>query len=229
MTGASATLAVTTNNVTTNVTVPPGALEGGTQVQVAPITNMAQLEDLGGLPANTDIVAGVQINATSADGHAVTGNFPAPVTVSFSVAASAMPVGATPETLTVAYWTGSSWSQVEGTVSKNADGSYSITASVKHFTTFGVLHDPNRTLFVGAKPVFSASGFALAVFGGGSSSQLEAAATRQGASGVWIQNARGEFHLLVVNGPAFLRTQFDAQFPTGVANSSSVTLTRPAR
>ena len=104
-----------------------------------------------------------------------------------------------------------------------------MVAVVTHFTTFAVMHEPNRTLFLGASPVFSTGGFALAVFGGGSSSQLEAAATRVGGSGAWIQNARGEFHLLVVNGPAFLRTQFDAQFRSGLPASSSVTLTRPAR
>jgi len=74
--------------------------------------------------------------------------------------------------------------------------------------------------------IFAPSGQALAVFVGGSAVQLEAAAGGVGATGAWVQDARGIFRLLVVNGPPFLRTQFQAAFPQGIPPNSAVTLVR---
>ena len=109
--GTTATVEVVTGNIATEVTIPPGALPSGTIVDVAPITNMAQLESLQALPADVDIVAGIQITATGPGGGGpIAGDFPAPVTIEFTVSGSSVPVGATPETLTVAYWTGTTWS-----------------------------------------------------------------------------------------------------------------------
>ncbi len=47
-----------------------------------------------------------------------------------------------------------------------------------------------------------------------------------GADGVWAQDASGAYHLLVVNGPAFLRTTFASFFPNGFTSSTAVTLTK---
>ncbi|MGE3856443.1 MAG: matrixin family metalloprotease [Dehalococcoidia bacterium] len=78
-----------------------------------------------------------------------------------------------------------------------------------------------------AQPVrFSPTGVAFTVFPGGDVEALELAAQAAGASGVWVQDAGGRFRLLVVNGPNFLRRQFDAAFPGGVPGSHAVTLVR---
>ena len=77
-----------------------------------------------------------------------------------------------------------------------------------------------------ATPTFSASGTALAIFGGGSVDQLIAAARSAGASGVWVQDANGLALLLVIDGPAFVVDTFRNTFADGIAPSTSVTLTR---
>lgn len=78
-----------------------------------------------------------------------------------------------------------------------------------------------------AGPVrFSASGQALAVFTGGSTTQLETAARAEDASGAWVQDALGRFRLLVVDGPPFLRQEFSAAFPAGLWSNVAVTLVR---
>lgn len=76
---------------------------------------------------------------------------------------------------------------------------------------------------------FSASGQASAVFSGGTVDQLETASNRAGATGVWVQDAAGAFQLLPINGPAFLKTAFSAQFPGGWKSATAVTLTRPVQ
>ena len=73
---------------------------------------------------------------------------------------------------------------------------------------------------------FSSSGQALAVFSGGAIDQLEAAARTAGATGLWVQDSAGQFRLLVINGPAFLREQFRAAFPGGLTANVAVTLVR---
>jgi hypothetical protein len=78
-----------------------------------------------------------------------------------------------------------------------------------------------------SRPVlFSPSGQSLAVFEGGTFDQLEQAARTAGASGVWVQDVGGTFRLLVIGGPAFLRDQFRAAFPSGFPPNIAVTLVR---
>ena len=75
-------------------------------------------------------------------------------------------------------------------------------------------------------PIFGASGQALAVFSGGSSSDLEVAAKGAGATGVWAQDASGNFKLLVVDGPAFINEGFRTTFASGLPANSPLTLTK---
>jgi len=78
-----------------------------------------------------------------------------------------------------------------------------------------------------ASPPAFGSGFtALAVFGGGTVAQLEAAAREAAASGVWAQDGAGRFLLLVVDGPAFINEPFRAAFGAGLPASTAVTLAR---
>jgi len=77
-----------------------------------------------------------------------------------------------------------------------------------------------------AQPAFSESGIASAVFMAGPLNELESAARRAGASGVWVQDADGAFALLVVGGPTFINEGFRARFPYGFFAPIAVTLTR---
>jgi uncharacterized protein YkwD len=77
-------------------------------------------------------------------------------------------------------------------------------------------------------PVFDVRGTAFAVFGGGTTAELEAVAQRAGATGVWAQDAGGAYQLLVVQGPSFLTAPFIAAFPKGFTTATAVTLVRPA-
>ena len=78
----------------------------------------------------------------------------------------------------------------------------------------------------GTAVIFSPSGQSLTVFGGGTADQLEAAAKAVGASGVWVQDTTGQFRLMVVSGPAFLRDQFRAAFAASLPANLAVTLLR---
>ena len=64
------------------------------------------------------------------------------------------------------------------------------------------------------------------MFSGGTFDQLEAAARAAGATGLWVQDSGGQFRLLVIGGPAFLRDQFRAAFPLGLTSNLAVTVVR---
>ena len=75
-------------------------------------------------------------------------------------------------------------------------------------------------------PAFGPGGQSLAVFMGGTTGELEAAAVAAGASGVWAQDAVGQYQLLIVGGPAFANAAFRSAFPRGFTTATGVTLTR---
>ena len=77
-----------------------------------------------------------------------------------------------------------------------------------------------------AAPVFSASGQALVIFGGGTVDQLEGASSSAKATGAWVQDVSGTYRLLVVGGPTFLKDQFKASFAAGLNANTVATLTR---
>ena len=74
-----------------------------------------------------------------------------------------------------------------------------------------------------AAPVYSASKLAQAVFNGGTVAQLEAAVVAGNGTGVWAQDAQGNFVLYIVNG-GFVNDAFKAAFPTGFAGVTAVTV-----
>ncbi|MGE3856793.1 MAG: hypothetical protein AB7G21_07535 [Dehalococcoidia bacterium] len=79
--------------------------------------------------------------------------------------------------------------------------------------TAPILPGPPVGTFTPSPPTWSDRGLALAVYSGGTVSDLEAAAMYAGASGVWVQDAGGNFQLLVARGPVFLNDQFAGAFP----------------
>ena len=60
----------------------------------------------------------------------------------------------------------------------------------------------------------------LVVFGGGTIDQLSSEATNAKATGVWVQDASGNFQLFVIGGPAFLNDQFRGKFTSGLGVAS---------
>lgn len=76
-----------------------------------------------------------------------------------------------------------------------------------------------------APPVFGSGTQALVVFTGGTVDELEAASRNARSSGAWVQDARGAYHLLVIDGPSFLKDMFRANFPQGFLGATSVSLT----
>ena len=74
-----------------------------------------------------------------------------------------------------------------------------------------------------AAPVFSASKLAQSVFNGGSIAQLETAVTAAGGTGVWAQDAQGNFVLDIING-GFVNEPFTMAFPDGFAGVTAVTV-----
>ncbi len=216
-TGAS--ISAQTGDIITRVTVPAGALPDGTEVRLSPIVDMDQLEALGGLPAGADIVAGIQINATS-NGSAVTGDFAEPIEITFEVPASSVPANATPTTLVIAYWNGSSWSAITGTVTVNADGSLSVSALVTHFTTFAVIHQPGRGLF---NPAPRSQGSTMTIWGGGGYDLLAAALGERDS--VWVL-VDGKFVGYALGVPDFVNARFRALFPTDIEANTVLMVVR---
>ncbi|MGE3855929.1 MAG: hypothetical protein AB7G21_03090, partial [Dehalococcoidia bacterium] len=74
-----------------------------------------------------------------------------------------------------------------------------------------------------AAPVYSASKLAQAVFNGGTVAQLESAVVAGNGTGVWAQDAQGNFVLYIVNG-GFVNDSFKAAFPNGFSGVTAVTV-----
>lgn len=82
---------------------------------------------------------------------------------------------------------------------------------------------PPRGVFA-AKPVFGAEGGQSAsVFLGGSLDELLTAANDAKAAGVWAQDVKGDFQLLIVGGPTFIIDQFRSRL-SGFSGPTAVTL-----
>ena len=79
-----------------------------------------------------------------------------------------------------------------------------------------------------ARPAYSSSRVAFAVFQGGTNAELTAALRGANASAAWVQNMQGDWFLYAVdvgflNDP-FLNDPFLKAFPTGFASATSMTL-----
>ena len=103
-----------------------------------------------------------------------------------------------------------------------APGMYAIPPGIR-LTLTAHRYQPVGGRFAAA-PVFNADGFASVVFLGGGLDLLEGAAARACARGVWVQDARGDYDVLIVGGPAWWKRMYIARFP--LKASTSVTLVR---
>ncbi|MGE3857126.1 MAG: hypothetical protein AB7G21_09245 [Dehalococcoidia bacterium] len=221
---------------TTRLSIPAAAMPGIATVWVRPVATVAELERIAPAPAGTTLLTAVLIGSFGAGEEPLElKQFDKPVELTITVPAGALPEGEDGSKLVISYWNGTSWED-QVTKSRKDGGSVILTTELSHFSTYGVLFNgggapPRPAPSVGSgtfsgRPIFSESGQAFVVYGGGSSAQLEAAAKAAGATGVWAQDAGGTFRLLVVGGPAFLRAEFDAAFPAGFTSTSAMTLVR---
>lgn len=62
---------------------------------------------------------------------------------------------------------------------------------------------------------FDSTGKALAVYNGGTVSQLVTASTQAKATGIWVQGPTGQFFGYVLGAPDFVNASFNAAFPNG--------------
>ncbi len=75
-------------------------------------------------------------------------------------------------------------------------------------------------------PIFDGTGRSLVVFTGGSVDDLGTAAGKTAATGAWVQDGDGVFHLYIVGGPAFVAAGFASKFPNGFTGFTSVLLVK---
>ena len=211
-------------------------IPGADQVAIQGVAELDKLLELAPLPAGGgQILTAFFLATLDSANQPIPTPFEASVLLTVTLPGS---VGASLGDLTIAHWDDKAWVAIESKAVRSTSGEIVVSADVKHFTPFAVI--AARGGIIGAAtpkppaagsgafvtaPNFAAGNVAFAVFGGGTVDQLEAAA-KASATGVWVQDATGRFHLLVVNGPAFLRQEFNAAFPLGFTASLAVTLVR---
>jgi hypothetical protein len=203
----------------TRVTAPPSALPTGATLNAAAIDNLEQLLEQAPPPASAQLTLAFVIEATSEDGEPLT-SFDTPIELEFTVPATDVPEGADGTTLVLAFWNGSSWTEVEGTVTQNADGSYTVTASVDHFTIFSVLHRPDRGTFT---VPLRETGSTFTIWGGGNLAALEAALPPSGAVWTWVDGRPLAYRPGL---PDFVNARFLAHFPNGLPSDTAVVVAR---
>ena len=183
------------------------------------------------------VISAVVVQATDAAGVLITTPFTADVRLTFAIPATALPAGALASDFVLATRTSTGWAVLPAasvTLRIDAQGTLVISTALRHFSVYSVLYrdslpavapPPNIGAFA-YPPVFAPTGEALVIFFGGSATQLEAAGRVAGGGAAWVQDALGAFHLLIFNGPPFLRDAFVAAFPAGFNGPTPVTLIR---
>jgi len=202
------------------VTAPANTLPPGATLRAAAIDDVDELIAQAAPPETAAVTLAFVLEAVSADGTAIV-SFDQPLSLEFVLPASAAPQGATPDTLSLAFWDGSEWVSVDGTVTRNQDGSFTVSATVDHFTVFGLLHHSNRGLFM---PAPSAQGISMALWGGGGYSLMDTHLSS--GQSVWV-TVDGKFFGYVAGVPAIVNAGFLAQFPTGLSEGTPVLVSRP--
>ena len=161
------------------------------------------------LPANSELLTAVVVQATSTGGDAITTGFGEAVEIALTIPASLLPTGAIGASeLVVAYRDGDAWVDLDASVTFEADGSVTLTVSVDHFTLFGVQRRPGLRAF--AQPL-ARTGVTAALWGGGSLNDALAAAG-PGVDSLWVVKT-GRFVGYRPGAPAFVNAALVALFP----------------
>lgn len=150
-----------------NVVVPPNAMPPDTSIVLGAIDDLASLQAQAPPPNRASIVLGFQITATGPDGEPISSDFGAPVELEFTVPAGALPPGALPADLVVAFWDGTEWVEIEATATPAPGGGYVFRAATDHFTLFAVIHRPALSIAGTFSVPLAARGFTLVAWSGG--------------------------------------------------------------
>src|SRR5690606_8846988 len=131
-------------------------------------------------------------------GNTVDASFTHPVTLTFTIPASALPEDADEGTLMLSFWNGTAWVIVPATATLNEDGSMALVAEVSHFTLFQVTGTPDDWgLFT---PALRPTGVTFSVWNGGS---LEVFGEELAGATAWLI-VEGRWLTYSVASPAFV-------------------------
>ena len=208
------------------ITVPAGAVSGGTSVVLQSLDSVRDLVATAPLTGGR-LVAALSAQVLDAAKQPITTNFTKAVTISITLPVAALS-GVDTAGLQLIYWSGTEWVVVPAVVKANADGSVTVSADVTHFTVYAVSVKsaapvtPATAAFA-SKPVYSASKQAQAVFMGGTLEALEQSMLSEGAAGAWAQDGTGRFQLYIAQA-GVVNADFVRVFPKGFAGPTAITL-----
>jgi uncharacterized repeat protein (TIGR02543 family) len=203
---------------TATVEAPPAALPEGSTLSVAAVANLDEVADTSPPPSGAELVLGFVAQVRDADGEPFVDDFAEPLTMQFTLNPGVLPEGTPEGEIAVAFWDGEGWNEVDAVVTLEPDGSYSVVATVEHFTLFGVLHQPGR----GAFTIPPRDGVTLTIWGGGGYALLDAALA-EGSDWAWVDSEPVGY---LVGGPAFVNAAFLEAFPRGLPADTAVVTAR---
>lgn len=206
-----------------SVEIPAGAIEGDhgpLRLEVAAVSNQAALDRQAPPFGGADVYASFVVRLVDQRGNAVDASFSEPVTLTFTLRASALPEDVEADTLVLSFWDGTEWVLVPATITENGDGTVSLVAEVSHFTLFQVTDQPEDWGQFTPDP--RPTGQTFAVWHGGGYDLFDA--ELEGGT-AWILVAAQWFTYSAEN-PAFVNAPFLAEFPDGVPALTAVIVAR---
>ena len=202
------------------ITVPAGAVSGGTSIVLQSLDSVRDLAATAPLTGGR-LIAALSAQVLNAAKQPITTNFTKAVTISITLPAATLS-GVDTAGLQLIYWSGTEWVVVPAVVKANADGSVTVSADVTHFTVYAVSVKSAApvtpvTPVTPAKPIPVSGGFGLFVFGGGSAEQLVAASGCPTVSSAFWATVNGTF-VPFIPGTAItaVNAAFNAAFPNGI-------------
>jgi len=202
---------IASTGASARVDAPTGALPAGATLTVAAVTAIDELGELAPPPSSTTtLVLAFVVQARDSDGDALEGPFAEPVELTFTVSASDLPEGANAGDISLTYWNGARWVEVEVTATVGNDGVVTFTATVDHFTVFALAHLPGRGTFA---PAPAPAGLTLTAWRGGPHSLLAQALGSHASAWTFVD---GQSYGYSPGLPPIVSTRFLEQFPGGL-------------
>ena len=196
------------------ITVPAGAVSGGTSVVLQSLDSVRDLVATAPLTGGR-LIAALSAQVLDAAKQPITTNFTKAVTISITLPVAAL-AGVDTAGLQLIYWSGTEWVAVPAVVKANADGSVTVSADVMHFTVYAVSVKSAAPVTL-AKAIPVSGGFGLFVFGGGTAEQLVAASGCPTVSSAFWATVNGTF-VTFIPGTAItsVNAAFNDAFPNGI-------------
>lgn len=197
------------------LSVPPAAVPGGQRLVVQSVDSIADLARVASLPASQGrLISAVSAQVLDHTDRPISVTFDHPITITATLPRTAVPPGARAANFVMVFWDGSKWVEVQSRSRFLEDGTVEVETDARHFTLYAVKYRALRGFVSPA--AFDIRGVGFVVFEpDGSFEELEIATIGERSMGVWVQSAIGNYHLMVINGPAFINTAFRSSFPQG--------------